>query len=462
MIGTLLAYAAVMGVIGCQPDGEPGITWLETNEEFGGGATTVSDVSVNAFGNAAPNLTGDKDLLFVTGNSFFNRNWVTAPSSTEDLDGLGPMFIARSCSSCHFKDGRGAPPAADEAPVALLFRLSVPGQAEDGGPQPEPTYGSQLSTHAILGTTAEGSVQIQYEEITGQYADGTSYHLRKPRYTFTELGFGPMDPAVQVSPRVAQHMIGLGLLEAIDEVTLTSLADPDDRNGDGISGRINRVWDVEKGQESIGRYGWKANQPSVRQQVAAAFVGDIGITSSVFPTEECADAELGCQGIDAGEPELKESILNKVVLYSSSLAVPKRRNWDDPTVLKGKQLFVEANCSSCHVPKLTTGTHPDFPEFSNETIRPFTDLLLHDMGEGLADGRPDFLATGSEWRTPPLWGIGLIETVNGHTNFLHDGRARNLEEAILWHGGEAEAAKKAFLNMSGEDRRSLVTFLTSL
>ncbi len=446
----------------CEQD-DDGIDYLEEGEEFGGGAATVFDESVNAFGNPAPNLLGDGDLLFITGNSFFNRNWVTSPASTEDLDGLGPLFNSRSCSGCHFKDGKGQPPAPGEPLVSMLFRLSKPGKSANGGPVADPNYGLQLADRAILGVAREGTVNITYEEIPGEFADGQSYSLRKPRYEFTELGYGALDDDILFSPRVAPHMVGLGLLEAIDEATILGFEDPQDADGDGISGRANRVWDVAASKVNIGRFGWKANQPNLRQQTAGAFVGDIGITSSLFPEENCSANQTDCQNaFNEGQPELKGSIFDKVTFYSSTLAVPKRRLWDDPVVLRGKQLFFESNCIGCHIPKITTGNSGNIPEFYQQLIRPYTDLLLHDMGDELADGRPDFEASGNEWRTPPLWGIGLIETVNGHTNFLHDGRARNLEEAVLWHGGEAENSKQAFLNMNKTDREALIKFLDSL
>ncbi len=463
LAGVIGIYATIFAVASCSSDEDVlSFGWLEEGEQFSGGNTTVYDVSANAFGNAAPNLQGDRDLQFVTGNSFFNRNWITAPASTAELDGLGPLFIARSCSSCHFKDGRGNAPMPGEEPVALLFRLSVPGKTATGAPQPDPHYGGQLGTHAVLGMQPEATVQITYEETGGQYADGQSFSLRKPAYMFENLNYGAMAANAEVSPRVAQHMVGLGLLEAISEATLESYADPDDQNNDGISGKINRVWNVITNQDDIGRFGWKASQPNVRQQIAAAFVEDIGITSSMFPHEGYMPGQGGEKFPSGGSPELEESILDRMSVYAAGLAVPRRRDWDTPEVLRGKQLFNEANCTSCHVAKTVTGTHPDFPEFSNQTIYPYTDLLLHDMGEGLADHRPDFLADGQEWRTPPLWGIGLIETVNGHTNFLHDGRARNLEEAILWHGGEAEQAKQTFVQMKATDREALIKFLRSL
>ena len=460
-IGALLLLS-FLAIQGCEND-DPLEAVLEEGEEYSGGEATIHDVSINAFGNPAPNLIGDKDLFFVSGNAIFNRNWVTAPASTEDLDGLGPVFNARSCSGCHFKDGRGFAPQPGEEALSLVVQMSIPGNDPYNRPLPEPNYGGQLNNHSILGIVTEGSITVEWEELSGVYPDGTPYSLRKNNLKFQNLGWGSFSPGTMTSPRVAPHMVGMGLLEAIDESTLLAYADPNDTNGDGISGKANRVWDVEHQEERIGRLGWKANQPSVKQQVTGAFVNDIGITSSVFTEQPCGPKQEDClQAVNGGEPELRQPLLERVVLYSSALAVPQRRDWDDPEVLRGKQLFLQADCGSCHIPKIQTGNHPDFPEFSNQTIRPYTDLLLHDMGEDLADGRPDFLATGSEWRTPPLWGIGLIKTVNGHTNFLHDGRARNLEEAILWHGGEAEASKEKFMKYRKADREKLIKFLNSL
>lgn len=460
VVGLMLS---VFCLTSCVEDSEPSYEkYKEEGEQYAGGATTVHDESVNAFGHAAPNLTGDKELLFVTGNAFFKRNWVTAGSSTEDLDGLGPYFNARSCSSCHALDGRAAPPlTADEQPLGLLFRLSRPGEVE-WSPLPDENYGFQFQPHAILGLDGEGTVMVTYTEMAGQYPDGTTYSLRKPSYTFKDLNYGAMHAETQVSPRIAPQMIGLGLLEAISEVTLESLADPDDTDGDGISGRINYVINALTGESMIGRFGWKANQPTVEQQVAGAFNGDLGITSSYFPDQPCAPAQDCSELPDGGSPELTEDILSRVSLYSETLAVPLRRDWDDAQVLQGKEAFTKVGCYGCHVPKLVTGDYSRHTEFSNQTIFPYTDLLLHDMGVGLADNRPDGLATGTEWKTPPLWGIGLIHVVNQHTFLLHDGRARNVEEAILWHGGEAENAKEAFKSLTKTEREALIKFVNSL
>ncbi|SMO46716.1 di-heme oxidoredictase family protein [Gracilimonas mengyeensis] len=432
-------------------------------EQYSGGETTVFNESVNAFGEAAPNLTGNKDLFFVSGNAFFKRNWVSSPASTADLDGLGPLFNARSCSSCHLLDGRGKPPQdIDEQPVDLLFRLSLPSESGNGT-RPSKNYGGQFNHMSVLGVEPEGDVRVRYEEVPGEYPDGSSYSLRKPVYEFDSLAYGDLPDDIMISPRIAQHLVGLGLLEAIPKERLEELADPEDADGDGISGRINYVYDYVNEKMSVGRFGWKANEPSVRQQTAVAFREDIGITSHLFPVELCAENQQDChESPSGGDPELSQDILDRVALYTETIAVPARRNWDSKEVLRGKKAFMESGCSSCHVPKQQTGTHPEHPEFSNQTIYPYTDLLLHDMGPGLADGRPDWKATGTEWRTPPLWGIGLIETVSGHTFFLHDGRARNLEEAILWHGGEAEEAKMAFKKLPKAERENLIKFLQSL
>ncbi len=438
--------------------------YLEEGEELSGGQATVFDITPNAFSQPVPGLERDQELLFFVGNSFFNQNWVTAPASTTARDGLGPFFNARSCASCHFKDGRGRPPAFDgEMPTGFLLRLSMPGNDFYGEPLPDPIYGGQFQDQSIMGLDPEGSLRIVYEEIPFTFPDGETVLLRQPSYELSDLAYGEMHPELQTSPRVANQMIGMGLLEAVPEDLLLALADPTDRDGDGISGRPNYVWDAYSNQMAIGRFGWKANQPTVLQQVAGAFLGDIGITTPLFTAENCTEAVAGCaNAVNGGVPEIDPDDFLKVVLYSSALAVPARRDWQEPQVLEGKMLFNEIGCAACHTPLLETGIHPTIPALSNQTIRPYTDLLLHDMGDELADGRPDFQATGTEWRTPPLWGIGLFETVNGHTTFLHDGRARNLTEAILWHGGEAAQSRDNFANLTPAERDALLRFLNSL
>lgn len=459
----ILLIGSLILLVSCQDDDTDYVTLTpEENEAFSGGETTVFDISPNAFGFQAPNLDENNGLFFFTGNSLFNQSWVTAPASTTARDGLGPLFNSRSCSGCHFKDGRGRPPLVDgEKPSGLLFRLSIPGTNAVGGNLPDPNYGGQFQDDVIPGILVEGDIKITYEPITITYPDGVSITLQKPNYNFLNLNYGALAANVQISPRVANQMVGLGLLEAVPESTLLVFADETDTNSDGISGRPNYVYDIQTQSVKMGRFGWKSNQPNLRQQVAGAFSGDLGITSSLFPDENCPPG-VDCNTVaNGGTPEITDENLDKVTLYSGTLAVPGRRDFDKQEILEGKQLFEKANCVACHIPVMQTGTHP-IKALENQTIRPYTDLLLHDMGEGLADNTPDFEATGKEWRTQPLWGIGLIETVNGHTNLLHDGRARTIEEAILWHGGEALAAKEEFMNLVTTDRIKLIDFIKTL
>lgn len=448
----------------CKEENDPSsYLQAETGEHLSGGEVTVDDQSANAFGFQAPNLTNQQGLDFFVGNSFFRLDWVESPASTTARDGVGPFMNSRSCGACHFKDGRGRVPEFNgEVAHGLLLRLSINGTDAHGGPLADPNYGGQLQDMAITTVDKEGGFNLNYTEQTGKYNDGTSYSLRIPSYTFNDLNYGELDAGIMVSPRVAPQMIGMGLLEAITESDLLSNADEDDLDNDGISGKPNYVWNTIENNYSIGRLGWKSNQPSVKQQVAGAFLGDMGITTSINPNENCIGKE-GCDTLaNGGTTEIDDDDLDKVALYSASLAVPIRRNYDDQTVLKGKQLFMDAKCNACHIQKFTTGTHPTISAMSNQTIYPFTDLLLHDMGDALADNRPDYDATGNEWRTSPLWGIGLFNTVNGHTQYLHDGRARNIEEAILWHGGEASSSQENFVAMENEEREALLEFLNSL
>lgn len=427
---------------------------------------TFSPSGQNAFSLPISNITRENRRAHVIGNSFFNKNWVASPASASARDGLGPLFLARSCSACHLRDGRGVPPTDQQDSPALLFRLSIPGKGPQGETVPDPVYGGQLASLAIPGEEPEGTMTIRYTEVPGEFVDGSIYSLRIPTYRFAPSGkFGPPDPALLIGPRIASAVFGLGLLEAVPEDLILSHADPDDDDHDGISGRANRVWNPESKRREVGRFGWKANQADIRQQTAAAFLGDIGITSSIHPQEDLTEAQrqfLAGLHFDP-EPELDDKTLGRVVRYLQTLAPPARRRVSDPEVLRGEQLFRAANCTACHLPELQTAADvPGLPELAGQTIQPYTDLLLHDMGPGLADNRPDFEASGSEWRTPPLWGIGLTEVVNGHTNFLHDGRARNLEEAILWHGGEAQSSRDYFAALNAEERIALFSFVNSL
>jgi CxxC motif-containing protein (DUF1111 family) len=447
------------------PDaGEPDAgSVLEPGEALPGGDTTNTLAGgSNAFLERLANLSEEHQRSFFTGNSFFNQTWVQAPSSTEARDGLGPTFNARSCSGCHFKDGRGEPPDDDPTALGLLLRISVPGRDEHGEPLGDPTYGGQLQNLALPDVPAEGTLVIDHEQIEGEYGDGERYSLRKPIYRIENPAFGPLPDELMMSPRVAPAMIGLGLLEAIPQARLEALADPDDADGDGISGRLNHVWDVESSSVTIGRFGWKDEQPSVLQQSAGAFNGDMGITSRLFPQQNCTGAQSACEAaISGGDPEISDELLAKVGLYARSLAVPARRHPGDADVLAGKALFRRIGCDGCHVPSHETGAAA-FDELSGQTIWPYTDLLLHDMGDELSDQRPSFEAEGNEWRTAPLWGIGMIHAVNGHERLLHDGRARGVGEAVLWHGGEAQASADAFRQLNQDERAQLIRFVESL
>lgn len=443
----------------------------ETSSALPGGSATVHRTDSNAFSMPSANMAMTRKLDFNVGNSFFRNPWVVAPASTTARDGLGPLFNTNGCQSCHIKDGRGhAPEHGDDSAVSLLIRLSIPPQNTDDqalllnqGVIPEPTYGGQLQDFAMQGIAAEGRVRVQWQEDVFEFADGSTQALRRPVWQITDLGYGPMHPQVMMSARVAPPMIGLGLLEAIPESALMALADPDDQNGDGISGKANKVWDVRAGETTLGRFGWKAGMPNLMQQNAGAFNGDLGLTSHLYPQDDCREAQMDCRNApNGGEYEVSPNILKFVEFYSRNLAVPARRNTVSPQVQQGEWLFKSSGCTACHQPMFKTAELPEQPEQSGQTIWPYTDLLLHDMGEDLADHRPEFEASGREWRTPPLWGIGLNPTVAGHSQLLHDGRARNTLEAILWHGGEAANARERVRQLSKDDREALVAFVNSL
>lgn len=434
-----------------------------------GGGATVFATGRNAFSLPSANMPLMQKLDFNVGNSFFRNPWVIAPASTDARDGLGPLFNTNGCQNCHIKDGRGhAPTHAEDSAVSLLVRLSIPEsdsmlKAADQEALAEPTYGGQLQDFAVPGMLPEGRIHIEYSPIKKELAGGEIVMLRKPILSIRDLAYGPLHPKAQMSARIASPMIGLGLLEAIEQNDILALADPDDKDGDGISGKANLVWDTEAQALTLGRFGWKAGQPTVRQQNAAAFNGDLGITSSVFTQDHCSQKQTACLNApDGGQPELSDKILNLVTFYASNLAVPARRNHKSDSVKVGQQLFSKIGCVDCHQAQWRTSKNYAFSWLANQTITPYTDLLLHDMGEGLADNRPEFLANGREWRTPPLWGIGLTNAVSKEAGFLHDGRARNIKEAILWHGGEAEKSQKAFSNMPPSQRASLIEFLNNL
>ena len=527
----LLALACLTAAVaGCgdaaRSGGAAAVPPVDPSERLPGGDVTVDRQDVKAFSQSAPALDFAAEANFKSGNLLFRGT----PA------GLGPLFNTQSCQGCHNQDGRGSPPASAQEPmISMLLHLGVEDPSAPGGVRPDPVYGDQLQTFgvdrtsspeglarhdgALLGDGAIGEAYafISVAEIHGTYADGDPYVLHRPTYVIRDASYGAFDPDVAWSPRVAPGMIGLGLLEAIPAEDVLALADPDDADRDGISGRPNFADDALLGERRLGRFGVKATQPSILQQAAGAYRGDIGVTNSIFPSGPCTELQPACverasRG-DDGPPEIPDVQLALVEFYSRHLAVPVRRGWDPdtgtftPEVLRGREVFHESGCAGCHVPSHRTGvaagsllgdvdlfelTQPATPlaALSGQTIWPYTDLLLHDMGgacartaretadgtpcsggaecfwvrrcDGLADGLAQGEASGTEWRTPPLWGLGLVQIVNPRAGFLHDGRARSIEEAILWHDGEARAARERFVRAGSDDRAALLAFLGTM
>ncbi|WP_297076455.1 di-heme oxidoredictase family protein [Thermoleptolyngbya sp. M55_K2018_002] len=446
-----------------------GAGWAQSPLLLAGGDTTVQNRTSQGYSQPAPNLSREWLALHQVGDRHFEAAFVTPPAPVNS--GLGPLFNNTSCAGCHIRDGRGMP-----IPGQLLLRVSLPRQGLPNSPAPVlpapteaapvlqanahleasvslgnappvPGIGTQIQDQAVYGYVPEARVKLRWQEQPGTYADGTPYSLRSPQFEITLPSGDPLPSHILVSPRIPSPVFGTGLLEAVPEAEILALADPDDRDGDGISGRPNAVWDVEQHAEVLGRFGWKANNPTLLQQGASAYINDMGVTNPLFPEPD-------------GSYEIDAHTLKTNTVYVQTLAVPAPTQRQDPQVLHGERLFNAANCAGCHVPTLHTGTH-QVPALANQTIHPYTDLLLHDLGEGLADHRPDFRATGQEWRTPPLWGLGLVQTVLPYSGYLHDGRARTLAEAILWHGGEAASAREAFRTMPEGDRAALLKFLNS-
>lgn len=444
----------------------------------GGAATTRYTDSADAFSQLSENMPFAREMDFKLGNAIFRKLWVGSPSSTRASDGLGPLYNARACQNCHIKDGRGHPPEdAEDSRVSAFLRLSVPGGPDQPAipdyipTMPDPIYGGQLQDLALEGYLAEAHMGLTWHDAPVTLADGTVIMLRRPEYAVERPAQGPLSPDLMISPRVAPQMIGLGLLEAVPAADIAALADPEDADGDGISGRMNIVWSDEFDQPMLGRFGLKAGAPTIAHQSAGAFSGDMGLSTPLFPDPygDCTGAETACRSAAVGqEPgvrdglEVDQASLDLVTFYSRNLAVPARRSPGDAQVLRGKDIAYTIGCTGCHNPKFVTHRLEDQPEQSFQLIWPYTDLLLHDMGPGLADHRPESRATGREWRTAPLWGASLNGQVTGVESYLHDGRARTLLEAVLWHGGEAQAARDAVVGLPKEDREALIAWLESL
>ena len=445
----------------------------------GGAATARSGPPDQAFSQPLATIGFETEPMFRQGKAVFNKIWVAAPAKTTGSDGLGPLFVARSCQACHIRDGRSPPPGEGIGPAAMAVFLSLPDLAGGtdlhwGAPtRPDPVYGSQLQPFATSGQPAEFQLGLRYENSRVTLAGGQQVALRRPVYSVEHPGYGPLGAGAMLSPRVAPPMIGLGLLAAIPDQDILAHADPLDRNGDGVSGRPN--WAGAPGAQQLGRFGHKAAVPDLLAQTALAFSGDMGLSTPLRPAVwgDCTAAQVACRAApdgsgpqstdgSTGASEVSATTFAQVAFYAQSLGPPARPAPGNADVLRGKALFYAAGCTACHVPKYVTARLPDEPDRSFQLIWPYSDLLLHDMGAGLADNRPEGRATGTEWRTAPLWGLGHTLQVSGQQTYLHDGRARSVLEAILWHGGEAAMTRSRITQMPAPDRADLLRFLASL
>ena len=451
-----------------------------------GGEGSVRAGTLPAFDLPLANLPESMRPRFYAGKALANQPWIKAPTTTDARDGLGPLYNARTCLACHVRGGKGVMPSDDKSAIfAAVMRLSIPGEIDPLlGVRPEPVYGDQLQGQSVAlshqlrmartpiapadnpEAPPEAQVYLAWTETPFTYPDGDTVHLRRPTAEFRDLGYGALHADTQTSLRAAPAIHGMGLLAAVAPEALLALADPEDDDGDGISGKPNYVWSASTSSVALGRFGWKANKATLDDVVAAAFAADVGITSPLAPQQPCSAAQLRCLKMPSGENkegfELPQDLLELTSYFLRNIGVPKARV-RDAQAQQGREVFREMGCAGCHTPSLKTGTFQgELAHLSEQTIWPYTDLLLHDMGAALADDRPDFDASGQEWRTPPLWGLGLSSKVNGVSHLLHDGRARNPEEAILWHGGEAAASTAAFVNAEREEREALIRFLETL
>jgi CxxC motif-containing protein (DUF1111 family) len=452
------AYAVAALAVAVRAEAPPP-EWM-TSTRSGGEATTEVQSRV-AFSQHAPGLTVEELAAFAFGNRVFSTAWIEAPASVEMFDGLGPFFSSRSCSGCHLRDGRGRPPDGPaDLTRSMITRLA---SVDDrGAPRPDRVYGTQLSERALQGLEPEGRLAVRWIERAHRYPDGARASLRAPRFAIVERGYGPIEPSTRLSARIAPAVIGVGLLELVPDSALFALADPDDADRDGISGRVHGSASAGADGRRSGRFGWKATQATVADQIVSALAGDIGITTPAHRTLELSGAQRAAAARPSGgEPELEGRPFASLLAYCRMLAVPARRGAEKPAVMRGAHRFVEVGCAGCHTPTLGTGDS-EVRALSRQTIHPYTDLLLHDLGPELSDGMPEKDAAAAEWRTPPLWGLGLAARVDGYLFLLHDGRARSMEEAILWHGGEAKQSRDAFRSLPAPARSDLLRFLESL
>ncbi len=447
-----------------------------------GQGTTAQGDNSKAFSQPSTQVIESRKIDFLIGRSIFKKLWVSSPSSTQSSDGLGPLYNARSCLSCHPNNGRGKPPINGVPSVSFFLQLSVPPRSAKEKVLlstgrldhiADPIYGSQLQGHAVQGLEGEAVVITTYQHDLVTLAGGEVVTLHKPHYQITNWQYGKPAMGLRFSPRIAPQMIGLGLLSAIPEEAVKANADPDDLNKDGVSGKASQVWSYKKQSLVLGRFGWKASTASVYEQSALALHSDMGLSNPLFRTGygDCTEQQKACRTAPDGRSgygdglEVGSKLMQNLAFYAANLAVPSPRNQGIVKVQQGAAIFAAIGCASCHQPAFSIkGTRQESKSSGKNDIiiHPYSDLLLHDMGQGLADGRPVHNATGREWRTAPLWGVGLSREVNSNSYFLHDGRARSLLEAILWHGGEAKYARDRFAKLEKLEREKLLAFVASL
>lgn len=437
----------------------------------------TSRPDADAFQRPFTNLSAEQKFNHSLGRSLFEKFWVASPSSTTASDGLGPLYNARSCHSCHLNNAKGHAPTNLQSAVSVpsfFVRLKTWPRPIDFDPKSavsgDPVYGTQLQTLSTTQLAPEADLVVKYEYQTRLFSDGTPIQLRRPTYQLDKFGYGPLNPNTVLSGRVSPALTGVGLIDALDDATIQANADENDSDGDGISGRTNTVWDKINQTWRLGRFGWKATVATLSEQNQSAFNGDLGLSTPLVtsPYGDCTSAQTACLNLENGNSEHLDNleVSNKVMAlvnqFSALSAPSKIRNLADKKFMQGKLVFDELNCAGCHTPKLTTGSQTEFSVLANKTFYPFSDFLLHDMGPDLADTGREFDANGQEWRTAPLWGNALNKTTSGRESYLHDGRARNLIEAIAWHGGEAKQSQESFLTLNKTQRSDLIYFLESL
>ncbi len=462
-LSNLCAISLIIPITVYAENSEPNNTLERINS---GGQLTVQGDHSRVLLSNIETLTDEQNSKRRRGHAFFNTLFISGESEVPKREGLGPLFNGASCEVCHNRLGRGRMPLlSDTQPSSLVFQLSSLSHRKQWQDF-HPVYGKNFNPFATPNVPDEGRIKISHTVIKGQYVDGSSWQLLKPEYQFIQLNYGPFehDSIIKTafSPRLGQSLIGMGLLEAISDEAILKNEDPNDLDQDGISGRAHRI---QKNDTSvIGRFGWKATQAKLINQITDALSNEQGIKTRYQPHHNCTSFQQKCIESDAlsNAIELIDEDLTSLVFFTQTIPVPERRNSDHFDVIQGQRIFNSISCQKCHVDHYITSYIEDMPVLSEQAIYPYTDLLLHDMGEALSDNRPVGNASAREWRTPPLWGIGLNNIISGDESYLHDGRAKTLEQAILWHGGEAETAKNKFTSLTKTQRDQLIAFLKSL